>query len=80
MPFFNALGSFFSTIVLDPTIPSQSATYKKLYEDIKARTIALSTTAPTRVINEIYFYFIPEDGVFALVFNSSRTLIIDGEV
>ncbi len=73
MPFYNALGTYFSSIVLDPAIPSQSAAYKKIFADIKAKTIALSTTSPTRVINEIYFFYIEEDGVFALVFDYSRT-------
>lgn len=73
MPFYYALGTYFSTLVLDPNIATQSASYKALYAEIKAKTIALSTAAPTRVIGDIYFYYIAEDGVFALVFEYTRT-------
>ncbi|MES2798273.1 MAG: DUF4302 domain-containing protein [Bacteroidota bacterium] len=73
MPFYFALGTFFSSIVFDPDIPSQSTVYKNLNAEIKAKTIALSTAAPVRVIGDIYFYYIAEDGVFALVFDYTRT-------
>ncbi len=73
LPFYSALSTYFSAIVLDPEIPTQSASFKKLYNDIRAKTIALSTSAPVRVINEIYFFYIANDGVFALVFDYSRT-------
>jgi Domain of unknown function (DUF4302) len=73
MPFYYALGTYFSTLVLDPNIATQSASYKALYAEIKAKTIALSTAAPTRVIGDIYFFYIAEDGVFALVFEYTRT-------
>ena len=73
LPFLYGLGYFFSDIVLDPEIPSQSAAYKTLYDEIKARTITLSTTAPTRVLGDIYFHYFSDDGTFALVFEYSRT-------
>jgi Domain of unknown function (DUF4302) len=73
LPFIYGLGTLFADIVLDPQIATQSAEYKKLYSDIKAKTIALSTTAPTRVIGDIYFHYFADDGVFALVIDYTRT-------
>lgn len=73
LPFLYGLGYFFADIVLDPAIKTQSAEYKQLYDEIKARTITLSTTAPTRVLGDIYFHYFSDDGSFALVFDYTRT-------
>ncbi len=73
LPFYVAIGTLFSDIVMDPAIKSQGETYKKMYADFKAKTIELSTTAPVRVIDDVYFHYFPNDGVFALVFHYTRT-------
>jgi Domain of unknown function (DUF4302) len=73
LPFIYGLGVLFQTIVFDPLIPSQSDEYKKIYNNIKARTITLSTTAPTRVIGDVYFNYFTDEGVFGLVFDYTRT-------
>jgi hypothetical protein len=73
IPFYTALGTLFTDIVFDPKIATQSDAYKTLYNDIKANTITLSTTAPARVIDDIYFHYFTDDGTFALIINYSRT-------
>jgi Domain of unknown function (DUF4302) len=73
LPFYYALGSLFTDVVFDVKIPTQSAAYKQMYTDIKAKVAALSTTAPVRVLGDVYLKYLPDDGVFALVFEYTRT-------
>jgi hypothetical protein len=73
LPFYDGLGVLFSEVFLDPSIATQSAFYKTTYDNIKARTIALSTAAPVRVIGDVYFYYFAQDGLFALINDYTRT-------
>jgi hypothetical protein len=73
LPFYYALGSLFNSFVMSPSIPTQSAEYKTIYDEIKKSTITLSTVAPTRVIGDVYFQYLPQDGVFALLISYTRT-------
>jgi Domain of unknown function (DUF4302) len=73
LPFYYALGTLFQGFNMSPAIPSQSAEYKALYAKIKSNVIALSTAAPVRVIGNVYFQYLPDQGVFVLVVNYTRT-------
>jgi hypothetical protein len=73
LPFYAALGTFFSAAVFDPTIPTQTEFYKTTYKEIKDKTISLSTTAPARVIGDVYFVYFKDDNAYALAFDYKRT-------
>jgi hypothetical protein len=83
LPFYYALGSLFVGFDMNPNIPSQSTEYKALYAKIKSNVIALSTAPPARVINDVFFQYLPDDGIFVLVIGYKRTdaagtLVFDG--
>jgi hypothetical protein len=73
IPFYSGLGVLFSEINFDPKLNTQSAWYKGVYDRIKAQTIALSTAAPVRVIDNVYMYYFSGDNLFAFVSNYTRT-------
>jgi Domain of unknown function (DUF4302) len=73
LPFYYALGTLFQGFNMSPAIPSQSAEYKALYAKIKSNVIALSTAAPVRVIGNVYFQYLADQGVFVLVVQYTRT-------
>jgi Domain of unknown function (DUF4302) len=73
LPFYYALGTLFQGFNMSPAIPSQSAEYKALYAKIKSNVIALSTPPPTRVIGNVYFQYLADQGVFVLVVQYTRT-------
>ncbi len=83
LPFYYALGTLFVGFDMNPNIPSQSAEYKALYAKIKSNVIALSTAPPARVINDVFFQYLPDDGIFVLVIGYRRTdaagaIVFDG--
>ena len=83
LPFYYALGNLFVGFNMSPDIASQTAEYKALYAKIKSNVIALSTTAPVRVIGNVYLQFLTDQGVFVLVVEYKRTnpdgsLLFDG--
>jgi hypothetical protein len=73
LPFYYALGNLFQSFIMSPNIPTQSAEFKALYDKIKGNVIALSTAAPVRVIGNISMQYLPNDGVFALFIDYTRT-------
>lgn len=73
LPFYYALGNLFVGFDMSPNIPTQSAEYKALYTRIKNNVIALSTAPPTRVISNILLRYLPEEGVFVLLVEYTRT-------
>jgi hypothetical protein len=79
MSFYDALGTLFTGNTFDPAIKTQSEFFKTLYPKLKDKTIALSITAPLRVIESIEFNYEPQNGVFALITKYSRSYP-DGEV
>lgn len=73
MPFYYALGTLFNDFVLEEKIVGQNEQFKKVFTEIKSEVIKLSTVAPIRALGDITFSYLPEDGVFALIFNYTRT-------
>jgi hypothetical protein len=73
LPFYYALGNLFVGFNMSPNIPTQTAEYKALYAKIKSNVIALSTAAPTRVIGNVFLQYLPDQGVFVLVVEYTRT-------
>jgi hypothetical protein len=73
LPFYYALGNLFVGFNMSPNIPTQTAEYKALYDRIKNNVITLSTTAPVRVIGNVYLQYLPDAGVFVLVVEYRRT-------
>ncbi len=71
--FYEALGTLFVGFDMNPAIPTQTAEYKALYTRIRNNVIALSTAAPARVIGNVYLQYLPEDGIFVLIAEYTRT-------
>ena len=71
--FYEALGTLFVGFDMNPAIPTQTAEYKALYTRIRNNVIALSTAAPARVIGNVYLQYLPEDGIFVLITEYTRT-------
>jgi hypothetical protein len=73
MPFYFALGYIFTDFVIEEKISEQNEQFKQVFAEIKNEVIKLSTVAPARVIGDISFRYLPQDGVFALVIDYTRT-------
>ncbi len=73
MPFYYAIGTLFNDFVLEEKIVGQNEQFKKIFTEIKNEVVKLSTVAPVRVLGDITFSYLPQDGVFALIFNYTRT-------
>ncbi len=73
MPFRYAIGSLFSGINFGPTVLNQDPSYTSIYNSIKAEISRLSTTAPTRELNDINMYFSSDGGVCAFGFKYTRS-------
>jgi Domain of unknown function (DUF4302) len=70
-PFRLAYGNLFSIVDFDPALTGQDAAYKQLFTTMKNSLIAGSTTAPARILTDIYFRYI-EPGVWYLTFEYTR--------
>jgi hypothetical protein len=78
LPFYYALGNLFQGFFMSPTIPTQGTEYKALYDKIKSNVITLSAAVsppnpPVRVLGNISLQYLPNDGVFALYIDYTRT-------
>ncbi len=73
LPFYFALGNLFVGFTMNPNIPTQTAEYKALYSKIKSDVITLSTVAPVRVLGNISLQYLPNDGVFVMLIDYTRT-------
>ena len=73
LPFYYALGNLFQSFIMSPSVPTQSTEFKALYDKIKSNVITLSTAPPVRVLGNISLQYQPDNGVFALFIDYTRT-------
>ena len=73
LTFYYALGNLFQSFIMSPSIPTQSTEFKALYDKIKSNVITLSTAPPVRVLGNISLQYQPDNGVFALFIDYTRT-------
>jgi Domain of unknown function (DUF4302) len=70
-PFRLAMGNLFGILDFNPALTGQDAAYKQLFTTMKNSLIAGSTTAPARILTDVYFRYI-EPGVWYLTFEYTR--------